>query len=57
MMHCIRCIANLSHGSKLSPKEAFFFSVYNFRVSNAYVLIYWKSTKTRDPNLKSMHLL
>ena len=23
MMHCIRCLANLSHGSKLSPKEPF----------------------------------
>lgn len=40
MMHCIRCTANLSHGSKLSPKEALFFNVYHFRVSNVYVLIY-----------------
>lgn len=57
MMHCIRCIANHSHGSKLSPKEAFFFNVYNFRVSDAYVLIYWKSIETTGPNLKSRDLL
>lgn len=56
-MHCIRCIANHSHGSKLSPKEAFFFNVYNFRVSDAYVLIYRKSIKARGPNLKSRDLL